>query len=430
MSEAAFETSEAVFEPSEAESTMPKPALDGIKVLDLSRVLAGPSCTMTLADLGAEVWKIEHPQSGDDTRSWRPPEAGGESTYYLSTNRNKRSVAIDLKSPAGQDIVRRLADKADVLTENMRRGTLERLGLGWDVLRQSNPRLIYCAISGYGRSGPRADDPGYDVLAQAESGLMSITGTPDSGPLKHGVAIVDLVTGLNATQAILAALVARQRTGQGQFIDIALLDSAVALLANVGSGYLNAGSTPKRGGNGHPTVVPYGTFEASDTIFVLGCGNDRQFRAICRDVIGQPQLADDPHYRRNQDRQQHRDALAALLTDIFRQKTAAHWIEALKAAGVPAGIVRNLGEVFAAPEVVERHLVNRAPHPTIGEVAMLASPLRLQGTPPRQPTAPPLLGQHTRAVLGDVLGFTPQELDRLVADHVVADLERGPARQI
>ena len=383
-------------------------------------MLAGPWCTMTLADLGAEVWKVEHPRNGDDTRGWRPPEVGGESTYYLCTNRNKLGIAVDLKLPEGRRIVQRLAAKADVLVENMRLGALDRLGLGWKALRAANPMLIYCSLSGYGRDSPRAADPGYDAVIQAESGLMSITGTAEGEPMKHGIAVTDVVSGMNAAQAILAALLLRTRTGEGQFIDIALLDGALALLANVGSGYLNAGAVPKRLGNSHPTVVPYGIFQASDKGFVLGCGNDRQFRAVCAMVLDRPDLADDPRFQRNHDRQINRKALVLLLEELFAARPAEQWVRALTAADVPAAVVRSVPEALAAPEVVARGLVQRMLHPTVGEVAMVASPLRLQGLP-AQPAAPPLLGQHTRAVLRQVLGADASEIDRWAAAGVIAE---------
>lgn len=396
--------------------------LDNVRVLDLTRVLAGPWCTMTLGDLGAEVWKIEHPVRGDDTRAWRPPEAGGESTYYLCANRNKRSVAVDLKAPEGQRIVRELAARADVLVENMRLGTLDRIGLGWGALHALNPRLIYCALSGYGRASPRAADPGYDAVIQAESGLMSITGTAEGGPMKHGVAIADVVCGMNATQAILAALLLRGRTGEGQFIDIALLDGAVALLANVGSGYLNAGGMPGRYGNGHPTVVPYGIFPAADGEFVLGCGNDRQFRAVCNVALERLDLAEDPRFLSNKDRVEHRDVLLPLLSELFAAQPVQHWVKRLMRADVPAAVVRTVPEVFAAPEVAARGLVQTVPHPGIGDLRLVASPLRLEGMP-WPPTAPPLLGQDTAAVLRDVLGADEAQIRRWTAAGVVAGAE-------
>ncbi|MBN9560773.1 MAG: CoA transferase [Alphaproteobacteria bacterium] len=396
------------------------PPLAGIKVLDLTRVLAGPWAAMTLGDLGAEIWKIEHPVTGDDTRTWRPPEIGGESTYYLCTNRNKRSIALDMKAPDGIAILRGLAQRADVLIENMRLGTLERIGLGWEALHALNPRLIYCSVSGYGRDSPRAADPGYDAVIQAESGLMSITGTPEGDPLKHGVAITDIATGMNATQAILAALFARERDGKGQFIDIALLDSGLAMLVNLGSGWLNGGHVPRRLGNQHPTVVPYGIFHGSDTGFVLGCGNDRQFALLCRDVIGRPELADDERFRRNQDRQRNRATLVPILSEIFATRPAEAWVAALVKADVPAGTVRGLPEALGAPEVLARGMVQHIPHPTAGEVAVVASPLRLRGTPPVTPTNPPLLGEHTRSVLGGVLGLDDPTLNDLAARGVIA----------
>src|SRR5919199_5165901 len=300
-------------------------ALDGIKVLDLSRVLAGPWCAQTLADLGAEVWKVESPQ-GDDTRAWRPPEIGGESTYFIAANRSKKSIVVDFKSAEGQEIIRRLAQKADVLVENYRRGTLERVGLGYEDLRSLNPRLVYCSISGYGRVGPRADEPGYDFVIQAESGLMAITGEPEGEPMKLGVAVTDILTGMNATQAVLAALFARERTGQGQFIDAALLDSAIGVLANVATGYLNTGQVPGRHANAHPTVVPYQIFPTRDGTIALAVGNDAQFRTLCERIVGRPELAGDERYRTARARVLNREPLIATLTEIFRRDTTAAWL--------------------------------------------------------------------------------------------------------
>ncbi len=394
-------------------------ALDGIKVLDLSRVLAGPWCTQTLADLGAEVWKIESPQEGDDTRTWTPPDVGGELTYYLAANRNKKSIAVNIKSAEGQAIIHRLMERADVLVENMRAGTLDKLGLGYAAARAINPRLVYCSISAYGRTSPLADRPGYDFLIQAESGLMSITGWPDGEPTRHGMAITDLVTGMNTAQAVLAALFARERTGEGQFIDMALFDSAVALLANIGSSYINVGLRPRRYGNAHPTIVPYQLFDTADGQLALAVGNNLQFRNLCREVLGRPEIAEDERFRRSHDRVANREVLVPILAEAFAKRGTAEWIALLNKAGVPAGRVRELHEVFASPEAEARGLARRVPHPTAGEVALLASPLRLEGTPVREPTAPPLLGQHTAEVLETVLGANSRQIEDWAAAGVI-----------
>lgn len=395
-------------------------ALDGVRVLDLSRVLAGPWCTQTLADLGADVWKVEAPGIGDDTRQWLPPDLNGESTYFMCANRSKRSIAINLKSPEGQDIVRRLACAADVVIENFRAGTLERFGLGPDDLRALNPRLIYCSISGYGRTGPRADEAGYDFAIQAESGLMAITGEADGQPMKLGVAIVDIVTGMNAAQAVLAALFSREKTGQGQYIDLALLDSAVSVLANVGSGYLATGKAPARHGNAHATIAPYETFQASDGPFALAVGNNLQFANLCNKVLARPDIGSDPRFATNPLRVRHRAALIPLLQEAFNERTVAEWLELLKAAGVPAGAVRAVPDVFAAPEIAARGLVARVPDARHGMLPLMASPLHLRGTPPRPPSAPPRLGEHTDEILRDVLEATAEDIARWRAAGAVS----------
>jgi len=388
-------------------------ALEGLKVLDLSRVLAGPWCTQTLADLGAEVWKVEHPERGDDTRSWRPPEVGEVSTYFLCCNRSKKSLAIDIASPEGGALVRRLAAEADVLVENFRLGALARYGLDWDSLRAVNPRLVYCSISGYGRSGPRAAEAGYDFVVQAESGLMAITGEAEGAPMKLGVAIADLLAGMNAVQAILAALLARGRSGEGQHLDIALLDSAVSALANVGSGHLATGAEPGRYGNAHATVVPYQLFATRDGEIALAVGNDAQFRTLCESVLAQPELAADPRYATNRARVANRESLVQTLQDGLRRETTADCLTRLRTAGIPAGRVRPVSEVFAAPEIAARDLVQWVEKAGLGRLALPGSPLKLSGTPTRPATAPPDLGQHTDAVLGEVLGLSPAELGRL-----------------
>ncbi|WP_230533910.1 CaiB/BaiF CoA transferase family protein [Microvirga roseola] len=393
--------------------------LQGVKVLDLSRVLAGPWCTQTLADLGADVWKIEEPARGDDTRSWMPPEIGGESTYFMCCNRSKMSVALDLKTPEGQEVVRRLAAKADIVVENFRKGALERFGLGYEQLVAINPRLIYCSISGYGRTGSRAEEAGYDFAIQAESGLMAITGEPDGAAMKHGIAITDVVTGMNATQAILAALLARGKTGRGQLIDISLFESAVALLANVGTGYLATGNEPKRFGNAHATVVPYQIFDTADGVLALAVGNDQQFRNLCIKVLERPGLWDDERYRKNRDRVFNRSTLIPALAEVFRTRRTAEWIGALKRAGVPAGQVRNVSQVFASPEIAEREVVIEVPDARHGSIKLTASPLRLSDTPVRRPTAPPRLGENTREVLACELGMSEQDIDRLGAQALI-----------
>ncbi|MGY6270450.1 CaiB/BaiF CoA transferase family protein [Achromobacter denitrificans] len=393
--------------------------LSGIRVLDLSRVLAGPWCTQTLADLGAEVWKIEAPGHGDDTRGWSPPDVGGESTYFLCANRSKESIAVNLKHPEGQRIVRDLARQADVLVENYRLGALEAFGLGYDDLAAINPGLVYCSISGYGRSGPRAAEPGYDFVIQAESGLMSITGEPEGAPMKLGVAITDLVTGMNGVQAILAALLARARNGRGQHIDLALLDGAVSVLANVGAGYLAAGHAPGRLGNAHPTVVPYQIFATRDGSFALAVGNDGQFARLCG-LLGHPEWSADPDYATSRARVLNRDRLIPMLEALFAAEDTAHWLARVRAAGIPAGAVRRVDEALDAPEIAARGMIADTPDARHGTLRLLRSPLHLRGTPPREPISPPRLGEHTDAVLARTLALDEAELAALRGQGVIA----------
>lgn len=395
-------------------------ALDGLKVLDLSRVLAGPWCSQTLADFGADVWKVEAPGVGDDTRSWMPPEIDGESTYFLCCNRSKRSIVVDLRQPEGRDIVRSMAEQADVLVENFRKGALERYGLGYEGLSQANPRLIYCSISGYGRTGSRADEAGYDFAIQAESGLMAITGAVDGEPMKLGVAISDLLAGMNAVQGILLALAAREKTGRGQLVDIALLDSSIGALANIASGHLATGNSPKRYGNAHASVVPYQVFGSRDGSFVLAVGNDRQFSLMCEQVIGRPGWASDERFAISKNRTENREELIPLLAQIFVRETTAYWLDAFKSVGVPAGRVRTIAEVFAGPEIAERGLVETVNDPRHGPLKLLASPIALRGTPPRRPVSPPRLGEHTDALLKDVLGAGDERIRAWRADGVVS----------
>lgn len=388
---------------SNSTATRPGP-LAGMRVLDLSRVLAGPWCTMVLADLGAEVIKIENPDGGDDTRHWGPPYAGGESAYYLCTNRNKQSVSVDLRTVEGQRIVRSLVATSDILVENYKLGGLDRFGLDYPTLSAEFPSLIYCSVSGYGRESPVAARPGYDYVIQAEAGLMSVTGAKDGEPLKVGVAVADLFTGAAAAQAVLAAVIARHRDGVGQHIDMALFDCQLAMLANVGSAFLTSGNEPARYGNQHPTVVPYQVFPTADGRVVVAVGNDRQFGFLCRDLLGRPELATDPRFAKNTDRSVNRDALIPLLEPLFAERPTSYWLEGLRRAGVPTGEVRPVGKALTAPETEARGMVRTVAHPTAGEVRLVASPLRLSGTPVVEPVAPPLLGEHTDEVLQRILG--------------------------
>ncbi len=395
------------------------PPLTGRRVLDLSRVLAGPWCTMVLADLGAEVIKVENPNGGDDTRHWGPPYAGGESAYYLCANRNKKSIVIDLSTPDGQDVVRRLAAKSDVLVENFKLGGLARFGLDYDSLATLNPALIYCSISGYGRASPIADRPGYDYVIQAEGGLMAVTGAVDGEPMKAGVAVADLFTGMAAAQAILAALIARDRDGRGQHIDMALYDCQLAMLANVGSAALVAGAEPDRYGNGHPTVVPYQVFQASDGGFVIAAGNDRQFAALAL-LAGHPEFAADARFVTNKARVENRVALIDLLVPLVAAKPKNLWLDSLRAAGVPCGEVRGPLAALRAPEAAARAMVREVAHPTIGALPLVASPLRLSETPVTEPVAPPLLGEHRDQVLRDILGLDAKAIADLKAAGAIA----------
>jgi crotonobetainyl-CoA:carnitine CoA-transferase CaiB-like acyl-CoA transferase len=387
------------------------PPLAGLRILDLSRILAGPWATQLLADLGAEVWKIEKPGSGDDTRSWGPPwlgGEGGESAYFLSANRGKRSLAIDFTQPAGAELVRALAGKADVLVENFKVGGLAKYGLDWPTLQALNPRLVYCSITGYGQTGPYAQRAGYDAAIQAQGGLMSLTGEPDgaagAGPQKVGVAVADLMTGMYAASGILAALRHAQATGQGQHIDLALLDTQVGWLANQALNYLVGGQVPQRRGTAHPNIVPYQVMAAADGHFMLAVGNDGQFRKLC-EILGEVALADDPRYTSNAARVAHRDALIAALGALLRAQPAAHWLARLEAAGVPCAPVNTLDQVFADPQVQHRGMHFDLPHASGGDVPQVANPLRFSATPVEYRRAPPLLGADTASVLRTELGL-------------------------
>jgi len=390
------------------------PALDGIRVLDLSRILAGPWCTQNLADLGADVIKIERPHVGDDTRAWGPPylkdgngQDTNESAYYLSANRNKRSVEADMATSEGAALIRELAAASDILVENFKVGGLAKYGLDYDSLKAINPRLIYCSVTGFGQDGPFAQRPGYDFMIQGMGGLMSITGErddlPGGGPQKAGVAVTDIVTGMYATVAILAALQERHRSGLGQHLDIALLDSHVALLANQNSNYFNSGVAPKRAGNAHQNVVPYQVFAARDGHLIVATGNESQYRAYCR-AIGVPELGDDPRFATNRLRVTNREVLIAILTEIMLQGRRDDWIAKLEAVGVPCGPINDIAQAFAHPQAQARQLRRDLPHPAGGMAPVTASPLRFSASPVVYRRAPPLLGEHTEEVLRDVLG--------------------------
>jgi crotonobetainyl-CoA:carnitine CoA-transferase CaiB-like acyl-CoA transferase len=383
--------------------------LDGITVLDLSRVLSGPYCTMLLGDMGARIIKVEQPGKGDDTRGWGPPFVGGESAYFLSINRNKESITLDFKKSAGRAVLDRLIANSDVLVENFRPGTLSKLGLDYTALAPKHPRLIYCSISGFGHSGPRQNEPGYDAVIQAEGGLMSVTGAADGPPYRLGVAIGDIVTGILASQGVLLALLSRHRTGQGQFVDIGMLDSVAALLSYQASIFFATGSAPQRIGNRHPTIVPYETFTASDGDFVLAVGNDDQWRRFCMVA----QLDRDERFETNRQRVMRYDELRPILTECIRRHTRQHWIEQLTKAGVPCGSVRDLKEVFTDPQLDARQMIARAEHATLGAIRLLGLPIKLSQTPGSIRTAPPTLGQHTDAVLQKDLGLSAAEISAL-----------------
>ena len=404
-------------------------ALTHLKVLDLTRVLAGPWCTQTLADLGADVIKVERPGSGDDTREWGPPyarDADGhdttEAAYYLAVNRNKRSVTIDLAKPEGQDLVRRLAAQSDVLVENYKVGQLAKYGLDYAGLAKIKPDLVYCSVTGFGQTGPYAHRPGYDFIIQGMGGFMSVTGErddlPGGGPQKAGVAIADLFTGAHATIAILAALAHRDRTGEGQHVDVGLLDVQVAMMANMASNYLASGQAPKRWGNAHPNIVPYQVFHAADGWIIVATGNDGQWRRFVA-AGGEPQLADDPRFATNPMRVRARDELVPLLDAMVARKSKKEWIDALEAAGVPCGPINDLAEVFDDPQVRARGMRVDLPHPTAGTVSVPGSALKLGATPVDYRLAPPLLGQHTQEVLGERLGMSKDEVDGLRGRGVV-----------
>lgn len=393
------------------------PALSGLKVLDLSRVLSGPFATMVLADLGATVVKVEDPARGDDTRHWRPPQQGTEASYFLSVNRSKRSVAIDLKHPDGRALALQLASRADVLVENFRPGVAARLGLGYDDVRARNPGIVYASISGYGQTGPMAARPGYDAIAQAVSGMMSITGEAGGPPVRPGVATADVGAGMWAVIGILAALHVRSATGHGQWVDVSLLDGQVSWLTYVASGYRATGRTPARYGSAHPTIVPYQAFATRDGDLMVAVGNDALWRRFA-ETIGVGHLVDDPRFATNPDRVANREALVAEVSEALLADDATSWELALTEAGVPAARVNTVAEALAHPQVLAREMEVRTPHPTAGTVRTLATPVRMSESARAGASAPPTLGQHTDDVLAE-LGLDPGEIARLRRDGAV-----------
>ncbi len=401
-------------------------ALEDIRVFDLSRILAGPACTQILGDLGAEVIKVERPGVGDDTRKWGPPylkDADGrettESAYYLAINRNKRSITLDITKPEGQELALRLIEHCDVLIENFKVGDLARRGLGYEQLRERFPRLIYCSITGFGQTGPYKNRPGYDYMAQAMGGIMSVTGDADGSPMKVGVGIADIMTGMYATSAILAAIHHRTVTGKGQYIDMALLDSQVAWLSSSGQNYLTSREPVPRFGNAHPNIVPYQVFPSADGHVVIAAGNDAQFRRLC-DFANLPELADDERFATNAARIRNRDALIPLIEDAVVRHPSAHWLEGLEGVKVPACPINTIAQVFADPQVRHRGMEIALTHPeSAAATPLIASPIKMSDTPPEYRRAPPTLGQHTDEVLGEMLGLGADEVAALRDDGVV-----------
>jgi crotonobetainyl-CoA:carnitine CoA-transferase CaiB-like acyl-CoA transferase len=392
--------------------------LHDIRVIDFSRVLAGPYCTMLLADMGADVIKIEQPGVGDDTRAWGPPYLGSESGYYLAVNRNKRGIAVDLKAERGREIALALVRDADVVVENFRVGVMERLGLGYEQLREVNAGLIYCSISGFGRSGPYSDRAGYDLIAEAMSGFMSVTGEDDGVGMRAGVAIGDVTTGMMASNAILGALHHRDRTGEGQLVEVALLDTIVGWLINANLYYLITGRNQPRTGNAHAVVVPYQAFQAADLPMIITAGNDRLFAALCR-VVERPELIEDPRFRANSDRIANRQVLAAEIEGELGKRPAAEWTELLLAAGVPAGPINTMAEVFSDPHVLARDMLVELEHATLGPIRLPGVPMKLHATPALARTAPPVLGQHTREILTGLCRLTNEQVDDLASRRIV-----------
>ena len=392
--------------------------LEGIRVLDLSRIIAGPFCSQILGDMGADVIKVEQPGVGDETRTWGPPFTGGEAAYFFCVNRNKKSVTLNLKDSRGQAILRALAKRSDVLLENFKPGTLAKLGLDYENLIQDSPRLIFCAISGFGRTGPYAERGGFDVIVQAVGGLMGITGDPDGSPVKVGVAMTDICTALHAHGAILAALYARERTGKGQRIDVSLLETQIAALINIASSFLNAGELPRKWGTAHASIVPYQGFRAQDGYMIIGGATDRLWVKLC-EAIGLPELAREPKYATNEQRVQHRDEIVSLLEERLVTKTRKEWEAILAPTGVPCGPINRMDEVFADPQVRHLEMVLEGTHPQVGPIRMVRNPVTFSETPAELRQLPPKLGEHSEEVLRDLLGYSAAEIANLRAGGVV-----------
>ena len=394
--------------------------LSGVRVLDLCRVVSGPFATMHLGDLGADVVKIEDPRGGDESRHYGPPFVNGESSYFLSVNRNKRSCAVDLKLPTGRDAVLALARAADVVIDNFRPGTLDRWGLSYERLSIGNPGLLQCSISGFGRTGPDANRPGYDLILQGESGVMDITGDPDGPPMKMGTSIADLVTGLYASQAVLAALMKRERDGLGGRVDVSMLDAMASLLTFNAGMYFASGESPRRRANVHPTISPYETFEAGDGWINVGVANDKFWSLFC-DVIGRKDLESDIQFDTAPKRAANRAVLAGILQPIFASRSRGAWLELLHKAGIPCGAIRTVGEVCEAPQLIERNMVQTVKHKVAGDVRFIARPLRFDDLPPAPSTPPPILGEHTLEVFESWLGWTQKELSEFTANGAFGD---------
>jgi formyl-CoA transferase len=390
--------------------------LNNIRILDITRALAGPYCTMMLGDLGADVIKVERPGVGDETRGWGPPFVGkpygsypGESAYFIATNRNKRSMTVNIQSAEGQEIIRQLAAISDVLVENYRTGDLDKLGMGYPDLHSQYPKLIYCSVSGYGRTGPYADRPGYDAILQAEGGMMSITGPKDGPPSRAGIPIIDITSGMFAATAILAALRARDLTGEGQLVDVSLFDAHVALLTNVASNYLVGGKPPGRLGNAHPNLVPYDAFSARDGWFIVGVANEKQWGLLC-DLLARPEWKTDSRFAANRDRVTNRDELVAALNQIFSQRDANDWLTDLAKAGLPCGRINSIPEVFAHPQAQAREMTLESEHASAGTVHLPGFPYKFSQTPAEIHRPPPLLGEHSEEVLTSLLGYSPEDV--------------------